>query len=208
MRDFDRRHFLGTGLGATAAWLLVGARAADAANPCQNAPPHIIIATDSEPGDRLEVSGQVFRPDGVTAAAGVTLYVYQTDAKGLYNTIPGSPPRLRGWMTTDRDGRYGYRTIRPAPYPAGTIAAHIHTQLWGGGAATQWNEELLFEDDRLVDAAQRKQSEQAGRFAWVRRAVKGPDGILRCTQDIKLKAHADRFEGNIMHGLSACGRES
>jgi hypothetical protein len=33
-----------------------------------------IIADANEPGERLEISGQVFSPDGVTPASNVTVY--------------------------------------------------------------------------------------------------------------------------------------
>jgi len=41
-----------------------------------------IIADPNEPGERLEISGQVFSPDGVTPASNVIVYAYQTDATG------------------------------------------------------------------------------------------------------------------------------
>jgi protocatechuate 3,4-dioxygenase beta subunit len=40
------------------------------------------IAEANEPGERLEISGQVFSPDGVTPVANVIVYAYQTDATG------------------------------------------------------------------------------------------------------------------------------
>jgi protocatechuate 3,4-dioxygenase beta subunit len=146
----------------------------------------------------------VFRPDGRTPAAGVTVYAYQTDLTGRYAPPPG-PPRLRGWMTTDAEGRFEYLTIRPAPYPGWTTPAHIHHQLWGGGAAPQYNEDILFDDDPLVGAADRRRSEERGRFGSVRRPVRGADGVLEVVHDMRLKAAADAFEDNIRHGLEACG---
>ena len=59
------------------------------------------------------------------------LYVYQTDAKGLYSPAAGQTQgrrhgHLRGWMKTDRMGRYEFRTVRPASYPGRDVPAHIH----------------------------------------------------------------------------------
>jgi len=164
------------------------------------APARIELAGADEPGQRLVVSGQVFRPDGTTPAAGVTLYVYQTDRTGLYGAR-GEPPRLRGWMTTDAAGRYEYRTIRPGSYPGREIAAHIHTQLWGGGIHRQWNRDLLFADDPLLAARDREASEAAGRFAWVCAPESDAEGVLHCRHDLRAKPVGDRFEPNIDHGL-------
>jgi protocatechuate 3,4-dioxygenase beta subunit len=172
--------------------------------PGLNAPSRIALAPQGEPGQPLLVEGTVFRPDGKTPAAGVVLYVYHTDAKGLYNRLPGQPPRLRGWMKTDASGRYRYRTIRPAPYPLRSIAAHVHTQLWGGGAPVQYNEDLVFADDRFLEEAERRRSAAAGRFAFVC-APRVVEGVQRCTHDLRLKAGGDRFEESIRHGLEEPG---
>lgn len=72
------------------------------------------ITADTEPGERLIVSGQVFAPNSKTPAAGVTLYAYNTDAEGYYGVAHAEyPPRLYGWMKTDSAGRFELRTIRP-----------------------------------------------------------------------------------------------
>lgn len=44
----------------------------------------ISIAPPDEPGDSLIVTGTVYRPDGRTPAPGVILYVYHTNAQGIY----------------------------------------------------------------------------------------------------------------------------
>src|SRR5215831_20910733 len=65
------------------------------------------IADEREPGQRLVVSGQVFAPDGVTPAAGVMVYAYQTDATGHYQNDPQTRvARLHGWARTDAQGRF------------------------------------------------------------------------------------------------------
>jgi protocatechuate 3,4-dioxygenase, beta subunit len=175
--------------------------------PGENAPSSIVIAGESEPGTPLRVEGTVYAPDGETPAPGVVLYVYQTDLTGLYHPNQGSgvrsAPRLRGYVKTDARGRYSYRTIRPASYPNSTNAAHIHTQLWGGGYDPQWNQDLNFADDPYVSAHDKSRSAAAGRFAWICAAE--PDaaegGLLRCTHNLRLKPEGDRFESNTRHGL-------
>src|SRR5690606_31760104 len=144
--------------------------------------------------------------DGRTPAAGVVLYVYHTGADGRYARRAGDPPRYRAWLRTDGEGRYEYRTIRPAPYPGGEQAAHIHTQLWGDGVPPQWGTDLLFADDRLVPAEERRRSQALGRFAYVCTPRREAGGALRCRHDLLLSRHGDRFEANTRHGLEGPGR--
>lgn len=179
--------------------------AASSSNPCSAPSSTATLVGASEPGEPLIVSGQVFRPDGVTPAEGVTLYVYQTDATGYYAPRGVRAPRIRGWMKTGAEGRYQYRTIRPGAYPERRNAAHIHTQLWGGGYEPQWNTDLLFADDPLITARERAESESLGRFGFIQAPVRGADGVLRATHNLRLKPRGDRFEDNILHGLEACG---
>lgn len=159
------------------------------------------IAPADEPGEPMEIHGTVYAADGVTPAAGVVLYAYHTDIHGLYRQ-PGAsgPPRLRGWFKTDASGRYGYRTIHPAAYPERRWAAHVHTQLWSAAVPAQWGSTLLFADDPLLSAAERRESDELGRFANIRRLVR-QDGVWRGTHDLRLKPTGDHFEANTRHGL-------
>jgi protocatechuate 3,4-dioxygenase beta subunit len=175
---------------------------APAGGRCATATPTAIVAPPGEPGQPLLVRGTVFQPDGATPAAGAFLYVYQTDATGIYGP-DGAPPRLRAWLRTDAQGRYEYRTIRPAPYPGRTIQAHIHTQLWGAGIAPQWNRDLLFADDGLVLRREREESATLGRFQFVVTPTREGDTLV-ATHDLRAKARGDAFEANIRHGLDAC----
>ena len=161
----------------------------------------ITLVPPGEPGVPLRVAGQVVRPDGVTPAPGVVLYLHQTGADGLYARAAGEPPRLRGWLRTDAEGRYEYLTIRPAPYPSRTVPAHVHTQLWGAGVPRQWNHDLLFADDELVTDGVREQSQAAGRFAWVCTPVRTADGTFFCNQDFRLKPDGDAFDPRARHGF-------
>ena len=91
--------------------------------------PKVKIASDSEPGQRLILTGHVVDPDGKPVR--VMLYAYHTDARGLYRP-DGSfrgEPRLKGTLLTAPDGSYEIDTIRPAPYPNRNIPAHIHVHL-------------------------------------------------------------------------------
>lgn len=198
-----RRRILALGLGAAAtAWggILAASRDDD---PCLGARPEARLAPPGEPGSRLRVEGLVLAPDGTTPAAGVVVYAYQTDATGVY-APPGRPPRLRGWMRTDSDGRFAYDTVRPGSYPGGRNPAHVHHQLWGAGWPAQWGNDLLFDDDPLVPEPERRRSSSLGPYAFVRpveeHRLHGPLVKLR----LRLKATGDRFEAVTRHGLEAC----
>ena len=151
------------------------------------------------------MTGRVFKADGETPAAGLIVYAYQTDARGLYSEQRGAGPRLRGWAKSDAAGRFELATIKPGAYPGGTEPAHIHLQTWGAGIEPQWHEDILFADDPLVTPATRARSEALGRFAFVHPpAVRDATAIV--SHNVRLKPRGDRFEPSIMHGLEACGR--
>ena len=107
-----------------------------------DAPSRVTIARAPEPGTSLTVSGRVVDPEG-RPVAGVSIYAYQTDAKGEY--IPGQSggsdnPRLFGYMRSDAEGRYAFVTIKPGSYPNSRNPAHIHFEVvapTAGRAATR-----------------------------------------------------------------------
>jgi protocatechuate 3,4-dioxygenase beta subunit len=170
--------------------------------PAASAPAHVTIARAGKGQRPLLVTGQVLRADGRTPAPGVVVYVYHTGSDGLYADRPGAPPRHRAWLRTDAQGRYSYRTLRPAPYPNGREAAHVHVQLWGPGVPAQWGTTLLFADDRLVPARAREESAALGRFAFVCAPTTAGDGVTRCRHDLRLAERGDRFEPVTRHGLA------
>ena len=69
-------------------------------------------------GTPLTVSGWVTDLDGMPIA-GATVETWQANTQGYYeNQQPDLQPEfnLRGVFTTDRDGRFHYRTVKPAGY--------------------------------------------------------------------------------------------
>ena len=151
----------------------------------------VVLVSKDEPGEPLNVSGRIFGHDGKTPLAGALLYVYHTDARGIYNerqTQGGQPdPRIKGWMKTDADGRYEFRTIRPASYPNSRITQHIHSKASADGYPERWIENFLFRDDPFLTDEMRRQHEQPGTFSSVMSVERGADGVLRCVRDIKLE---------------------
>lgn len=144
-----------------------------------------IIGGPGEPGERLVVSGQVFAPDGVTPAADVIVYAYQTDSTGHYQNDAAGIARLHGWAKTDAQGRFEFRTIRPGPYPGRSIPAHIHFHIYGGGYPLQWTEELMFAGDPLLKPEQISSSAALGKFAGIQAVTRSSDGTQHCTFNIR-----------------------
>jgi len=94
------------------------------------------IASASEPGERLVLTGHVLGADG-RPRAGAQIEVWHTDARGLYRRDNGNgPARLRGFVRTDADGSYTIDTIRPGLYPGTTHGAHMHFKIDGGPTQT------------------------------------------------------------------------
>ena len=153
----------------------------------KDAPSKIAIAAKQEAGERLIVSGRVFRPDGVTPLAAASLYVYHTDVKGYYTpgTNDNRNPRLRGYIRTDAQGRYEFSTIKPGSYPNNSVPAHIHYVVTAAG----YNErvfEIVFEGDPFLNDRVRREAANEWSGFSLRRLEKD-QGVWRCTQDVKLR---------------------
>lgn len=147
------------------------------------------ITTDKEAGEALVVSGTIYAADGKTPLEGATIFVYHTDARGLYSDASGEPrevARLRGRMLTGKDGRYEFRTIKPASYPGGTNPAHIHASVKGPRLAERWITDYWFEDDPILPRAQRERYNGLGTFSPVLKLARGSDGVLSGVRDLKV----------------------
>ena len=123
----------------------------------------------NEKGQKLLVSGTVYKKDGKIPAENVIIYYWQTDNNGLYSPIAGMDERakrhghIRGWIKTGKDGRYALYTIRPAPYPNADNPAHIHISIKEPDIYNEYYiDEFVFDDDVLLTPAIRKQHENRG----------------------------------------------
>ena len=77
------------------------------------------MLVDPDDGDRVVIRGTITDRDG-TPIPGATLDCWQNATAGFYAVQqPGvqSAENLRGIYTTDDDGTYEIRTVRPVPYP-------------------------------------------------------------------------------------------
>jgi protocatechuate 3,4-dioxygenase beta subunit len=150
------------------------------------------IAPVGEPGEPLVIRGTVFTAAG-RPAAGVIVYAYQTDARGLYPPEPGASGRpsvrhgrLRGWARTDAAGEYRFDTIRPAGYPGTGIPQHVHMHVIEPARCTYYVDDLLFEDDPRLTAAQRANHDHGRGGRGIAVPTKGSDGIWSVRRDIRL----------------------
>jgi protocatechuate 3,4-dioxygenase beta subunit len=128
---------------------------------------------------------------------GINLYVYQTDATGRYSTTGGNNrnTRLHGLMRTDVEGRYEFRTIKPAPYPQARIPAHIHAFVSGAGYPEYWIDEYHFDGDAFITDDMRRRSGSNGNFSAILKLTRGADGILRGVRDIKIERCTNNCTG-------------
>jgi protocatechuate 3,4-dioxygenase, beta subunit len=161
--------------------------------------PTNINATDtsagwSEKGQKLLVTGTVYKLDGKTPAPDVIIYYWQTDNNGYYSPRNGMDEKakrhghIRGWVKTDENGKYALYTIKPAPYPNDNIPAHIHTSIKEPNIENEYYiDEFIFDDDKLLTSEKRKALEN-----------RGGSGILR----VLLKDNLQIAEHNIILGLN------
>ena len=145
------------------------------------------IAPGSERGERMEISGTIYRADGKTPAGGIVLFVYHTDATGFYNEKDdASRPRLRGWMRTGEDGRYQFSTIKPAPYPHRTTPAHVHAHVYAEAISEHAISDYWFAGDPFINEKAIAKAPEDGPAPAVVPLTKGDDGVVRGIRDITL----------------------
>lgn len=156
------------------------------------------IVTPEEPGDALVLRGTIRNQRG-EPVKGALIYVYQTSAKGWYSDkaphISGNSgdekyARLFGYLTTDQDGQYEVRTIRPAGYPQSNLPAHIHIEIevrepapgaTNGTAALEPHtliSEIQFDDDPRQTKEMRARAARDGSLIFpVTRAADGAQHV-------------------------------
>jgi protocatechuate 3,4-dioxygenase beta subunit len=148
----------------------------------------------SEEGQKLLVTGTVYKLDGKTPASNVIIYYWQTDNNGYYSPKPEMDEKakrhghIRGWVKTDENGKYSIYTIKPSPYPNDNIPAHIHTSIKEPNIENEYYiDEFVFDDDKLLNTEKRKALEN-----------RGGSGILR----VLISNNLQVAEHNIILGLN------
>jgi protocatechuate 3,4-dioxygenase, beta subunit len=148
----------------------------------------------TQKGQKLLVTGTIYKLDGKTPAPNIILYYYHTDVHGVYANKQGLDSRvvrhgyIRGWVKSDTNGKYAIYTVRPASYPNTKFEAHIHPAIKEPNISKEYYiDEFVFDDDKLLTDEIRKRAEN-----------RGGSGILRVVKkgDLQIAEH------NIILGLN------
>ncbi len=107
-----------------------------------------LIVSNDEPGEPLVIRGQVTNAEG-KAQDSVHVYLYQTDAKGIYSSDGPRNPRIKANLLTDSKGVFAFKTIWPGSYPNSNTPRHIHFAIKKHGRAEK-KIEVVFENDPLL----------------------------------------------------------
>jgi len=152
--------------------------------------PDNITSIDTSPGWNLDghkllLTGTIYEQDGKTPAPNVLMYYYHTDLDGKYlhkeNEKRSVPPNklgqthgyIRGWVKSDKSGKYEIYTIRPGVYPNRKEAAHIHVHIKEPDTREPYYiDNFVFDDDILLTAQMRKRLDN-----------RGGSGVLRIVDD-------------------------
>lgn len=123
---------------------------------------------DTAEGEVIRVSGRVL-DDACRPVEGALVDLWQADSQGRYrhpaDPNPAQPdPNFQGWgqAVTDAQGRFAFRTIKPAAYPlrfldgapddsAGYRTPHIHFRISRRGY-TELSTQMYFAGEALNDA--------------------------------------------------------
>lgn len=145
------------------------------------------IAPLGAKGEPMVIEGTVRGLDG-KPAPGVVVYAYQTDARGYYPRGTNRHGALRGWARTDGQGNYRFDTIRPGPYPLRKDPQHVHFHVIEPGIGTYYIDDLVFDDDPRLTAAQRERHGRGRGGNGIAHPVRDADGTWQVRRDIVLGA--------------------
>ncbi len=139
---------------------------------------------------KIRISGTVFEKDGKTPAENILLYVYHTDRKGIYQ--PSANPKgyenrhgqYRGWLKTNKEGKFTFYTFRPAAYPNGREPEHIHIFIKEANTKPYYIDGYFFDDDPKLTAEIRASQKNRGGSGIIKLEMK--EGIWTANRNIIL----------------------
>jgi len=97
----------------------------------------------------VTLSGRVFESGCAAALVGALVEIWHTDPDGEYDSVGTT---YRTGLTTDADGNWSLRTVRPGAYLNGTAyrPAHYHVQVWVDGVERLTTQLYLEGDEYLA----------------------------------------------------------
>lgn len=147
---------------------------------------------------KLKLTGTVLEVDGKKPAENVILYIYHTDRKGIYakkGDEEGWAKRhgyIRGWIKTEKDGKYTFYTFRPGAYPNRGEPEHIHLTVKEPDKNEYYLDDFVFDDDPLLSNKKRERLRKRGGSGISR--PKMENGILTVHRDIILGRNIPDYE--------------
>lgn len=140
-------------------------------------------------GERMLLAGRALRADG-TPIPGTRIEIWQTDHQGIY-LHPRDPrvaqrdPGFQGYgvAVADAEGRYAFRTMRPARYPGRTPHIHLRATPPGGAPLTT---QVYFpgESGNSWDILLIRVQDSARRAALMARLEPAEGGVTRAGFDV------------------------
>lgn len=95
----------------------------------------------------LDLRVQAVRDGRCTPLAGAVVDVWHCDAAGVYSGIDGAKTTfLRGYQTTDSQGRVRFQTIYPGWYPGRAVHIHFKVRSKNKGGHHAFTSQLYFDD--------------------------------------------------------------
>lgn len=189
MRLFSLIALLLVTLGSAAADLIPSEYVTEKYVAPRDAPSSIVVAGPEEPGERFVVAGRVL--DGNRPLAGISIYVFHTDADGRYardGLNNDANARLHGAMRSDAEGRYRFETIRPRGYDG--EPAHVHYVVIAPGYKPRMFD-LWLADDPILEQRRRDGLPELwfesapGRIA-IRPVTRDAQGTWQATRDLEM----------------------
>ncbi len=140
------------------------------------------LASDSEPGTKLTISGRVFNLDCTEWVPNAEMEVWHANEVGLYDN---EGYNLRGKLLSNEQGFYIFETVLPGKYQL--RPSHIHFKISAPGEETLTTQ-LYFEgdDDIPLDPAASLNSGEFDATARIIPLTENADGSLEGTWDIVL----------------------
>lgn len=152
----------------------------------------------NDQGLKIKVTGTVYNKNG-TPAKDVILYIYHTNQNGIYATKGGKKGwgkrhgYIRGWVKTNKNGRYTFYTLKPGLYPDRSSPAHIHPTILEPNGKYYWLESYHFKGDPLLTEKEISPKAPRGGSTGILNLTKEGD-ILVGTRDIILGKNITNYK--------------